>query len=96
VKPVTRDLPGQRLSVRGGNPGTGLGDRFKCFRGGSGLFEKGVQLAVEAAVLQRKDVAERRSCTTYPESPILHGKEGVNGSSPLEGFTKGQQMAFFL
>ena len=26
----------------------------------------------------------------------LHGKEGVNGSSPLEGFTKGQQMAFFV
>jgi hypothetical protein len=25
-----------------------------------------------------------------------HGKEGVNGSSPLEGFRKGQQMAFLL
>ena len=26
----------------------------------------------------------------------LHGKEGVSGSSPEEGFTKGQQMAFFV
>jgi hypothetical protein len=26
----------------------------------------------------------------------LDGKEGVNGSSPLEGFRKGQQMAFFV
>jgi hypothetical protein len=26
----------------------------------------------------------------------LHGKEGVDGSSPSEGFTKGQQMAFLL
>jgi hypothetical protein len=25
-----------------------------------------------------------------------HGKEGVDGSSPSEGFTKGQQMAFFV
>jgi hypothetical protein len=76
VKAVTRDLPGQRLSVRGGNPGTGLGDRFKGFRGGSGLFEEGVRLAEEAAVLQGKDVAERRSCTTYPESPILMVRRG--------------------
>src|SRR5581483_10480809 len=27
---------------------------------------------------------------------ILHGKEGVDGSSPSEGFTKGQQTAFFV
>src|SRR5262249_22201986 len=26
----------------------------------------------------------------------LHGKEGVDGSSPSEGFRKGQQMAFFV
>jgi hypothetical protein len=26
----------------------------------------------------------------------LHGKEGVGGSSPPEGFRKGQQMAFFV
>ena len=28
--------------------------------------------------------------------PNLHGKEGVDGSSPSEGFTKGQQMACFV
>src|SRR5262249_25377683 len=27
--------------------------------------------------------------------PHVHGKEGVDGSSPSEGFTKGQQMALF-
>ena len=27
---------------------------------------------------------------------MLHGKEGVDGSSPSEGFTKAQQMAFFV
>jgi hypothetical protein len=26
----------------------------------------------------------------------LHGKEGVDGSSPSEGFRKGQQMALFV
>ena len=26
----------------------------------------------------------------------LHGKEGVDGSSPSEGFAKGQQMAFLV
>jgi hypothetical protein len=29
-------------------------------------------------------------------APDLDGKEGVDGSSPSEGFTKGQPMAFFL
>jgi len=32
-----------------------------------------------------------------PASPgHLHGKEGVDGSSPSEGFRKGPQMAFFV
>ena len=33
-------------------------------------------------------------CDRLPET--FHGKEGVDGSSPSEGFTKGQQMAFFV
>jgi hypothetical protein len=35
---------------------------------------------------------------TYPRLPLqnLHGKEGVDGSSPSEGFRKGQQMALFV
>ena len=28
--------------------------------------------------------------------PHVHGKEGVDGSSPSEGFLKGQQRAFFV
>ena len=40
-------------------------------------------------------LADDRACTPLP--PInLHGKEGVDGSSPLEGFRKGQQIAFFV
>jgi len=41
---------------------------------------------------QAKPVAV--GCDHLPES--FHGKEGVDGSSPSEGFTKGQQMAFFV
>src|SRR5438034_3127237 len=33
-------------------------------------------------------------CDRLPRG--VHGKEGVDGSSPSEGFTKGQQMAFFV
>jgi len=39
--------------------------------------------------------ARTHPCPRFP--PLLQGgKEGVDGSSPSEGFTKGQQMAFFL
>ena len=41
---------------------------------------------------QAKTVAV--GCDQLP--PNLDGKEGVDGSSPSEGFTKGQQMAFLL
>ena len=34
------------------------------------------------------------ACNQLPEPS--NGKEGVDGSSPSEGFTKGQQMAFLL
>src|SRR5690349_21428163 len=34
------------------------------------------------------------SCHGWPRA--AHGKEGVDGSSPSEAFTKGQQMAFFV
>jgi hypothetical protein len=34
-------------------------------------------------------------CPALPSS-LLDGKEGVDGSESSEGFTKGQQMAFFL
>ena len=46
--------------------------------------------------------AEDRKAAGYAETrmdrppPYVHGKEGVDGSSPSEGFTKGQQMALFL
>jgi hypothetical protein len=40
-------------------------------------------------------IANDRAGTPVPPQNF-HGKEGVDGSSPSEGFTKGQQMAFFL
>jgi hypothetical protein len=39
-------------------------------------------------------VADDRACTQLPRQNF-HGKEGVNGSSPLEGFTKTLQSATF-
>jgi hypothetical protein len=41
--------------------GTGFGDRFKVFRGGSRRFEEGLQLAEELAVLHGKRISTRRS-----------------------------------
>src|SRR5580765_1821482 len=40
-------------------------------------------------------LANDRACTPLPPQN-LHGKEGVDGSSPSESFGKGQQMAFLL
>jgi len=51
--------------------GLGSGDRFEGFRGGSGSFKGGVLQAEKPAELQEKRA---------------NGKEGVDGSSPSEGF----------
>jgi len=40
-------------------------------------------------------LADVRACTRG-DAPNFHGKEGVDGSSPSEGFTKGQQMGFLV
>ena len=42
----------------------------------------------------RQPKAVAVGCDPLPPGP--HGKEGVDGSSPSEGFSKGQQMAFLL
>jgi hypothetical protein len=67
--------------------GTGFGDRFEASPGVSGPLEK-----------RWTDRLKRRKCTktkrearfSAPRSnfKILHGKEGVRGSSPREGFGK--------
>jgi hypothetical protein len=41
--------------------GTGFGDRFKVFRGGSGHFEEGVRRAEELVVMQGNRTSKRRS-----------------------------------
>jgi hypothetical protein len=45
---------------------------------------------------KRLKQADRQPVATHGNRFGAHGKEGVNGSSPLEGFMKGQQMAFFV
>jgi hypothetical protein len=46
------------------------------------------------AIYRRNVIARALPCPPVP--PLnLHGKEGVDGSSPSEGFAKGQQMALF-
>jgi hypothetical protein len=67
--------------------GLGFGDSFEDFRGGSRPFGEEVPPAEELAVLRGKRLASARH---WPGSKSLklHGKEGVNGSSPLEGFNE--------
>jgi hypothetical protein len=43
---------------------------------------------------KRLKQADRQPVATHGNRFGAHGKEGVDGSSPSEGFTKGQQMAF--
>jgi hypothetical protein len=45
---------------------------------------------------RRLKQAKRQPVATHGNGFGAHGKEGVDGSSPSEGFTKGQQMAFLL
>src|SRR5712692_6958722 len=40
--------------------------------------------------------ADPQPMATHGNRFAAHGKEGVDGSSPSEGFTKGQQMAFLF
>jgi hypothetical protein len=40
--------------------------------------------------------ADPQPVATHANRFGAHGKEGVDGSSPSEGFTKGQQTAFFV
>src|SRR6476661_9260151 len=54
----------------------------------------GNQRQIEATRKPRKNAKSvATDCDRLPET--FHGKEGVDGSSPSEGFTKGQLMAFW-
>jgi hypothetical protein len=65
--------------------GTGFGDRFEVFRGGSGCLKERVSLANELAELQGKRDSKRWFPHRVDTGRILHGKEAVPGSSPGEG-----------
>jgi len=53
------------------------------------------RLALNCRICGRK-LARKANRPHKAEVRILHGKEGVDGSSPSEGSRKGQQMAFFV
>ena len=50
----------------------------------------------ESRSVAGKSCKQARFLRLPPAARILHGKEGVDGSSPSEGFAKGQQVAFLL
>jgi hypothetical protein len=64
--------------------GLGFGDRFEAPRGGSGVFDGRVLQAAN-----QPNCRESSLLTALPgahsSGKILHGKEGVDGSSPSEG-----------
>jgi hypothetical protein len=65
--------------------GLGSGDRFEAFRDGSGPFKGRVLDAKKPARLRGKRAAKRPSSDHIAAGRSLHGKEGVDGSSPSEG-----------
>jgi hypothetical protein len=70
----------------------GTGPRFWVC---SGLFDEVVQQTGNELCF-RESAAVRVVPVHVADARILHGKEGVDGSSPSEGFKRGQQMAFLL
>ncbi len=74
--------------------GTGLGDRFEVVRGGSRVFEDAVRW-VEELLFYRESAQVSTVRWPRSRSPNLHGKEGVNGSSPLEGSQKAPEIRGF-
>jgi hypothetical protein len=78
LRTVPSGLPCQGL-------GTGLGERFELSRGGSGVFEERLRRADEVPKLQGKHMDSALSPAPAAADRILHGKKGVDGSSPSEG-----------
>jgi hypothetical protein len=64
--------------------GAGLGDRFEVSRGGSGLFKKGC-VGLKNQRIAAKARQQALFLVGLAVAQILHGKEGVDGSSPSEG-----------
>src|SRR5215207_1935936 len=73
--------------------GTGCKPVGSAFRGSNPLAPTS-----QFASPPRAATGARLSATALLAQQVehLHGKEGVDGSSPSEGFVKGQQMAFFV
>ena len=53
------------------------------------------QPVANATGRKRVKQTDRQALATHGNGPRAHGKEGVNGSSPLEGLKKGPQMRAF-
>src|SRR5215211_2369587 len=79
--------------------GLGPGDRFGDFRGASGPLKGKGATSAKAAQIAGKARFQARFAGHIAARRSLHGKEGVDGSSPSEGLsgtTKPLQKAVFL
>jgi hypothetical protein len=65
--------------------GTGLGDRFGSPRGSSGTVKPTIEHGAKPVSSGETQTASGL-CWRSADTRILHGKEGVDGSSPSEGF----------
>ena len=82
------------VAVRG-DLGTGPGDRLEASRAAPGAFEEGVQLVGRHAPIAGKSRREANFRALAVAGRNLHGKEGVDGSSPSEGSAKAAEIAAF-
>jgi hypothetical protein len=73
--------------LRAGAPlGLGFGDRFEAFRGGSGVRKEGGLHPRETSRAAGKSRRQTAFRDHIAGGRSLNGKEGVDGSSPSEGF----------
>jgi hypothetical protein len=90
VRGATRQRPSSQTTFLG----TGFGDSFEDFRGGLRVLQGKGAASTEAGQIAGKALYQALFPHHVAGGRSLHGKEGVYGSSPSEGSTKGQQMAF--
>src|SRR5262249_21215301 len=76
--------------------GLGSGDRFRAVRGGSALFRRRGATSGETSRIAGKAHDQCVPRYVAPARRSLHGKEGVDGSSPSEGFEKASKWPFLL
>jgi hypothetical protein len=83
------------IATKGRAPlGLGSGDRFKAFRGCSGVFRGGGAATGENGRIAGKALYQARFPDHVGAGRNLHGKEAVPGSSPGEGLNTCKSAVF--